>query len=391
LRRRLIIGLVVLGLCMLTWTLVFRRSGDGPLYQGKTIHGWAAQLLAPGPEVRERAAVVLRGLGTNAVPGLIRLLEARDPLWRTQLWRWGPRLPVRLRRRLLLHSRLPQEALNRQEACMALAIIGPDAKAAVPALGCLLLSKEPETMWYLGDALGAIGKDSLPVLTNALGHSDARVRTTAIFALKKLGPAAEPAVLPLLQRVADSNADVRVRAVDALVEMGPPAVPALVQAVEREKGQVRRGAARALMHPGVSRRLAEPALLGMLHDDDPASRQQAIATLAAVRVREEPAILAIAAALKDPIPAVRLAAANGLGEVSGKAQPAVPALIETLRDGSAEVRSSAARTLGLIGPPANTAQPALTRLAEDADASVRAAANEALVRIQAKQGGQLSQ
>jgi len=357
LRRRLLIGLGALALCVLTVVVVFRQSGDGPLYQGKTIHGWAAQLLAPGPEVREEAAVVLRGLGTNAVPGLIRLLESRDPLWRTQLWRWGMRLPLRFRRGILLQSRLPQEALNRQEAAMALAVIGPGAKAAVPTLGRWLLSKDPNNMWYFADALGAIGKDSLPELTNALGSSDARTRAAAIFGLRKLGPAAEPAVLPLLQRVTDSDADVRTRAHDALVEMGPPAVPALVQAVEHEKGEVRRGAARALMHPGVSRRLVEPALLGMLHDDEPASRRQAVATLAAVRVREEPAILAIAAALKDPVPEVRVAAANALGEVSGKAQPAVPALMEALKDDSPEVRSSAARTLGLIGAPAKAAQP----------------------------------
>jgi HEAT repeat protein len=361
LKRRLFIGIVALGFCLVAGVLAFRRSGEGPLYQGKTIEGWAAQLLAPGADVREQATSVFRGLGSNAVPGLIKLLESHDPIWRKQLWGWALRLPPRYRPGLLRHSRVPREAEIHREAAMALTIIGPNAKAAVPALGRALLSKERENCWCFADALGAMGPEALAALTHALANSDPDIRAAAIFGLGKLGPAAEPAVSPLLQCLKDENANVRDRAVQALTGIGPPAVPELIQAIEHEKGQVRQGAAKALMNAFVQRRLIEPALLGMLQDEEPASRQQAIATLAAIHAREEPVILAIAACLKDPVPEVRVAAAKGLAEMSRKAQPAVPALIEALKDATERsedlgpnrpTRESGAARLGsLVGRP----------------------------------------
>jgi HEAT repeat protein len=386
LKRRLLIGLAALGVCVVVLAVFLPRKSEGPLYQGKTISTWAYQLFGPGPETRDQAATVLKGLGTNAVPGLIRLLEWRDPIWRKQLWALALRLPPRFRRGLLAHSPVPHEQTAHQAAAMALTIIGPQANGAVAALGRDLRLKEPANLWHYADALGAIGKDSLPVLTNALASTDPAVRSAALFGLVKLGPAAEPAVPALVQRLKDNNAEVRTWAVRSLAAVGPPAVPALVAAVEHERGPVRQGAAEALMSLDVPWRSVEPALLGMLQDADPASRRQAIATLGVVRARDERAILAIAAALKDPEIEVRVEAANGLGEVSWKAQPAVPALIEALKDGSVQVRSNAAKTLGMIGPPAKAAEPALTNLARDSDLNVSSAAKEALLKIQTGQG-----
>jgi HEAT repeat protein len=383
LRRHFVISLALLGGLVMVGVVLFWPRGDGPLYQGKSIHAWARQLLAPGPEVRGEAAAVLKGLGSNAVPGLIRMLETRDPLWRRQLWTSALRLPPRLRRGLLRYSPVPQEQANHQAAALALAVVGPEAKTAVPALGRALVSNEPANRWDFADALGAIGKASLSVLTNALENKDPGIRAAAVLGLTRLGPAAGPAVPPLVQRLKDADPEVRSRAVRALSAIGPAAAPALVHAIEDERGLVRQGAAEALASPAISWRQVEPALLGMLHDDDPASRCQALATLAAVHARDERAILAMAAALKDPAPEVRLAAAGALGDLCWKAQPAVPALIEALMDDTAPVRSSAARTLGLIGPPAEMARKALSDLSMDSDPAVRSAANEALLKIAA--------
>jgi HEAT repeat protein len=349
-RRWGLLGLAVVGVGLLVW-LAFRRPSEGPLYQGKTIDAWASQLLAPGPEVRDQAASVFRGLGPAAVPRLIWMLEWHDPIWRKQVWSLALRLPPRLRFGLVRNSPVPQESAVHQKAAMAVTIIGPDARAAVPALGRALLHKEPENLWYFADALGTIGKDALPALTNALANPDYEIRSAAIYGLGKVGPAAQPAVPLLVQTLKDEKADVRDRAVQALLAIGPPAVPALVQAVEQDRGPVRQGAARALMSPLVSWRAVEPALLAMLQDEDPASRQQALQTLGAVRARDEPAILAIAAALKDPVPEVRVAAAKALGEVCWKAQPAVPALVQALKDESPEVRTVAAEALAKIKAP----------------------------------------
>jgi HEAT repeat protein len=312
LRRRWIIGLGVLTLFLLAVSLVFWPRSEGPPYQGKAISAWAFQLLAPGPEVREQAAAAFRHHGTNAVPSLIRMLETRDPLWRRQLWSWALRLPPRFRHGLLQHSPVPQEQAVHQAAAMALAIIGPDAKAAAPALGRALVSKDPVNLWQYADALGAIGKDSLPALTNALVNSDPNVRSAAIFGLGKLGADAEPAVLPLLQRLADNQADVRERAVQALSAIGPPAVPALVHAVEQERGLVRKGATEALMASSPSWRQVEPALIGMLQDPDPEVRSTAARTLGKIGPPARAAEPALAELAKDPDPAVSSVAKEAL-------------------------------------------------------------------------------
>jgi len=147
LKRRLFIGLAVVGVCVVAGLVVIRRSRADPLYHGKTIKAWATQLYAPGPEVREQAAAVFRALGTTAVPGLIKLLESRDPFWRKQLWRVGLSLPPRFRPWLLRHSPVPEEETIHQAAAMALQIIGPEAKPAIPALARMLCSKQREPRW----------------------------------------------------------------------------------------------------------------------------------------------------------------------------------------------------------------------------------------------------
>jgi HEAT repeat protein len=387
LKKRLFIGLVVLGVCVLAGVLAIRRSRPDTLFQGKTIKAWAWQLLSPTSAVREEAAAVFRGLGTNAVPGLIALLDSRDPLWRRQLWRYGFRLPMKYRSRLLRQSSVPNEETIHLAAAMALEVIGPDGKAAAPSLGRVLRSGEREPRAHVATALGCIGKDSLPILLDALRDPDPDVRRMAMGGLAGLGPAAEPAIPVLIEKLKDQDVEMRTKAIGCLGSIGPRAVPALVRAIEQEKGLVRQGAAKALTFVGASRSLAEPALWRMVRDEEAASRQQAIATLTAIHSHEEPTITAMTAALKDPSPEVRVAAAKGLGELRWMAQPAVSALVEALKDESPALRSSAAKTLGRIGAPAKVALPELTRLSEeDPDSSVRAAAKDALARTQAGQG-----
>ena len=343
-KRRLLIGLAVLGVCALAWLVAIRRNRADTLYHGKPLKGWALQLYAPGPEVREQAAAVFRAMGANAVPGLIQLLDSRDPFWRKQLWRVGLSLPSGFRPGLLRHSPVPQDETVHQAAAMALKIIGPDAKAAIPTLARALRSKDRAARWAVASAMASIGKDSVPALIDALSDRDPEVRAAAIAGLDMLGPGAQAAVPVLFERLQDENADVRLRAGNALSAIGPAAAPILINAVMREKGIVRQGAAKVLMSMPSSRRAAEPALLEMLLDVDPSSRTQAIDTLAAIHAADQPAIAAMIAALKDPVPNVRLAAANALGQVK------------------------------------------LLRLSNDPDPSVSAAAKEALAKMQARQG-----
>jgi HEAT repeat protein len=121
--------------------------------------------------------------------------------------------------------------------------LGPQAKAAVPALVALL--DYPATHWQAGrtilEALDNIGppatRAAIPALEKALGHEEVRVRREAAVALARLGPAGQ-AALPVLAEA------VRARdwwwvmygatAAAALGRLGRRAVPLLTEALRAE-------------------------------------------------------------------------------------------------------------------------------------------------------------
>jgi HEAT repeat protein len=81
--------------------------------------------------------------------------------------------------------------------------------------------------------LGALSaKAAIPALIKALGDTDAEVRSSAAWALEKMGPAAKDAVPALTKALRDVDANVRMYAAYALGDIGAAAKPA-VQELER--------------------------------------------------------------------------------------------------------------------------------------------------------------
>ena len=314
-KRRRLIGLAVLGVCLLAGVVVVRRGMRDPLYQGKTIKTWALQIIASDAETHARSVALFRTMGTNAVPGLIRLLESRDPMWCKALWRATMNLSPKLRVRLLRHTRGAEQELDHQAAARALQLIGPDAKAAVPALARVLHGQERVARWDAAYALASIGKDAVPALVAALNDQDPEARTAAITALLHIGPGAEAAIPALFARLQDDNPGVRLQASEALSAIGPAAGQVLIHAIERERGIVQQRAAKVLMSMMFARRAAEPALLKMASDEDPLSRAQAIETLAGLHLSDARVKATITAALNDPAPEVRTAATQALHDL----------------------------------------------------------------------------
>ena len=102
----------------------------------------------------------------------------------------------------------------RIEVALALAAIGPAAKDAIPnLLACLegLVQKDKVQRDQFGTALGKIskGKESIPVLINALYSPDFSVRSGACIALGEVGPPAKRAAV-LLATLARNDAYVEV-------------------------------------------------------------------------------------------------------------------------------------------------------------------------------------
>ena len=209
---------------------------------------------------------------------------------------------------------------------------------------------------------------------------DSRLEIEAVEALGRIGPEAIP---PLTELLRDKEVWVRLKAAIALGMIGPEAkaaVPALTELLKDKYSQVRLVAAMTLGDIGPEAKAAVPALTELLKDED--SEVLASAASFLVRIDPEKAKILISV-LKDMDRkaglSVRQAAAKALGKIGPEAKTAIPALTELLKD--KEVRLDVAEALGKIGPEAKTAVPALTELLKDEKQQVQDAATEALKKI----------
>src|SRR5262245_7620930 len=109
-------------------------------YQGKPLSYWLTSLGSGDQTSPPEAVQALRSLGPTAVPDLIKALEDDD--WQV-----------------------------RNQAAVALGVIGPEAKAAVPALITVLQAEDKYLRSNGVTALGKLGQEAkaaVPALTAAL-------------------------------------------------------------------------------------------------------------------------------------------------------------------------------------------------------------------------------
>ncbi len=319
------------------------------------------------------------------------------------------------------------EALNDEDpivdslAAQALGKIGPNAKAAVPALleGLYDEDKDPIVGSCAAEALGKIGPHAVPALVEALNNEHEDVRSLAAKALGKIGPDAKATVPALLEALNDEDEDVRSLAAEALGKIGPDAVPALVEALNNEHEDVRRHAARALGEIGPDAKAAVPVLLEVLNDEDEDVCECAAEALGKIGPDAKAAVPILTEVLKRSS-SVAIYAQYALAQITGTPQnyiaalvgllqdrqyrkydedhdwwygsavdiprllmeigkAAIPAVLEALQDEEPFVRRSAVRTLVEIAD--RTAIPALTKALKDRDEDVPTLAAEALGKI----------
>src|SRR5258708_5022515 len=125
-RRRLSIILALTGLCILAVVLVIRRQADTYVYKGQGLQAWAMQLSAPQPGAQEAANAAFKSMGSKAVPGLISLLEAKDPGLRRRAWALAKRLPRKWRVAFFRDINWPDSSDVHTAAAKALGVIGPE-------------------------------------------------------------------------------------------------------------------------------------------------------------------------------------------------------------------------------------------------------------------------
>jgi len=281
---------------------------------------------------------------------------------------------------------------------------GPDAKEAVPALIQLLRHENKHPRNQAAIALGMIGTESreaVPALietTQDFGTPDMTfkyARASAAFALGSIGPeskSAVPALVRMLKGEAPPGPDIpdpnweyhRACAAFALGRIGPgagEAVPALIAALEDSCPVVRSYAAKAL---GAMGSIAKDALSGLrrsLQDGDAHVRDSARRALAKIAPEPREALPRLISQMKDGDANVRRLAAESLSGIGPGAVEAVPALIQALGDAEPTVRACSARALGDIGPEARQAVPALMERLADAHVRICAFVEPALNAI----------
>ena len=192
-------------------------------YTDKTPEEWIKILRHRSPQARRKAVDALIQYGPQTVPALIKVLQDKK----------------------LGGSRL--------SAARALGGIGPDAKAAVPALIDAMRESDWKDRDGAAEALGDIAQrlhKTIPALVEAMGRDDdERVRGMAARALGRIRTDNTRAISALAAALEDPDVNVRAEAAEALQHIGPKAktaVPALEKAARAEDFIVSQAAGEAL-------------------------------------------------------------------------------------------------------------------------------------------------
>ena len=192
----------------------------------------------------------------------------------------------------LISDLVDGDKVARREAARSLALIGPEAKAAVPALA------------------------------RALDDDEVQVFFWSATALANLGPAAHEATPELIKRLSRGGRryrdQVRLRVVTALTRIGPAAVPQLIDALGDESPSIRSGAAKVLGNMGPAAHEAVPRLFALLADEENHIGETAGAALGKIGPAAHPQVLE---ALGSEEENIRAAAAVAIGWMNQPGEP----------------------------------------------------------------------
>jgi HEAT repeat protein len=219
-------------------------SSGEPFYNGKQLSFWLQAYGLPGGRRLSQPAAgpsqaeadeAVRGIGTNAIPELLRML----------VYRRSPLLAPLLQAAEMLHFRQARNTIEYErnhEALGGLRALGEKAAGATPEL-IKLYDSHPDAFsrQFIVMALGIIGsnaKEGVPVVLRATTNASPVVRIDATAALGYIR--ADPArVVPvLILCLRDTNVDVRRNAISSLEQFGQEAksaTPALLQLLRDEK------------------------------------------------------------------------------------------------------------------------------------------------------------
>lgn len=301
----------------------------------------------------------------------------------------------------------------REHTVSALGLIGPDARAAAPAVTKLGADSQKEVRQAAYRTLERLKPVPAGPILRYLSHPDPAVALEAAEALRWLKPTGADAVEPLLAalrrqpRAKQEPSDItfiRNAAAEALAGVGPEAeaaVPGLVEMLVKAKKEdveamVRPGrpdqTAASLAGPVLAlRQIGKPAaaaVVPLLKHNDALVRFQAAAVLSGMKpAAGADALPAVQAAMEAErtLPNGELFAfeemVTAVLNLGGEPDTVIAQLIELLKSEQEIVRFRSAKLLARIGRKASAAVPQLTELLKDSQSLIQQAVLEALGAI----------
>ena len=245
----------------------------------------------------------------------------------------------------------------RRTAARALADFKGHSDIVGPALVASLRDADPQVADTAVEALASLGSVIVPRVASRL--TDADLRDFAVRLLQRLGPEAKAAVPAILKQLRASGSDedpaFRASLQFTLGLIGPEAkdaVPMLIESLRSEDEDLRSSACFALAKIGKGAAAAVPALRKSLESDDPFTQLSSAWALLEIdpgdRKLAERTVPLLIGALENERDGVRAEAARTLGGLGDIAEPAIGPLKKLLDDESPEVRQAAKKALGQL-------------------------------------------
>jgi HEAT repeat protein len=347
--------------------------------------------------VTVHAAWALSRIGPDAVPELLTALKDDEKLRHLIVVILGDLKEAAAPAAETLAEFLARPDLDEdfgREIMVALARIGPQAKAAVPVLMKILEDQENPLRAGAAYALAKLGaRQAQRLLIQALPREDdPEMRVVAPIALVLLSPDSDVLValaLPrLIMLLADDSNLVRHEAATTLARIGPraaDAAPVLIAGVADPDPALREAYLSALGEIGPDGADAMPAITKGLADPDFPVRYSASYAAGKFGAAAQTAIPLLEANLKIRDEFLQIVSAWALVNINprmtGLAELCVAPLTRGLKSSDARVRAQSAEALGMMRSAASGAAAALEELTRDADKDVRNAAAAALRKI----------